>query len=342
MIVRHDKRWAAPAPLWDEARELAGREARAEALGRPTILRFASDRFMDELAALLERDPSMLPDLRAVYETWRSPAPAAAPPPPLDGVTRRLRQERSALPGPTALNDNAALARRAIARAAPTQPAKLYHPAAERFYLVAACLVCETPGLPDHAPAGGEQVSFLMRRLRPRAGVTGAPHPATWQGQWDEEGLVNEGGQPVWRPADARGPLDGEERLPLFGMSYLAEDGRRRRLLAGLVPVARRDAYLGATRAAGGAPSAAPVDGRLAVLRADVVEVRAAAVGIRDRAVAANNASLPFGDPPTPEQKIALTREADDQIQVVSWYALLDLSAFLGEHVPYVRQAIGG
>jgi hypothetical protein len=341
MIVPHNTVWAAPAPLWAEARAAGGREARAAALGRPTLLRFASDTFMDDLAAVLENDPSVLPDLRLVDETWRRPAPSVAPPRPLGGVERRLRQSRAALPAPRAPSTPEEEARRALARSVPAQPAKLYHPAAGRFYLLSACLVCETLGMPDHVPAGGEQISFVMRRLRPHTGVSGPPSPDNWQSQWDEEGFVTEDGLQLWRPAQADRPVPNEERLPLFTMSYIAEDGRRRRLLAGLVPVGRRDAYLAAPRpgSAGGSGGAtvAALDGRLAVLRADVAEPRAAAVALNARTVAANQTGSP-----TQAQKDALTRETNDQIQVLSWYALLDLSAFLGEYLPHVRQAIGG
>ena len=74
MIVRHRTIWAAPAPLWPEARTAASPADRGAAIGRPAILRFASDEFMDELAAILERDPSQLAYLRALGDGGPPPA----------------------------------------------------------------------------------------------------------------------------------------------------------------------------------------------------------------------------------------------------------------------------
>src|SRR5215217_906891 len=150
MMVRHRTIWAAPAPLWPEARVANGTAARGAAIGRPAILRFANDEFMDELALILERDPSQLANLRAVEESWRQPAPVVAPPDPLSGLGRRLRQERKLLPRPIETQNATTLELRELAAHMPTTPYRLYHPASGRFYLVATCLVCDTPGLPDH------------------------------------------------------------------------------------------------------------------------------------------------------------------------------------------------
>lgn len=98
---------------------------------------------------------------------------------------------------------------------------KLYHPAHARFYLVAASLVCKLPGLPDRAPHG-EKVTFVLRQLR--------------DGQ--EEGWVpGQGWKECTKPTQL---LSGEERHPLFPVSY-SQDGKSRRLLCGLVPVASRE-----------------------------------------------------------------------------------------------------
>ena len=40
----------------------------------------------------------------------------------------------------------------------------------------------------------------------------------------------------------------GEEQLPLFAMHFNADDGHKRRLFAGLIPVGRREAYVGAAQ----------------------------------------------------------------------------------------------
>jgi len=117
---------------------------------------------------------------------------------------------------------------------APVDPGelRLYQPVHGRFYLVAASLVCRRMGLPDHRAdlAGGEQPGFVLRRV---------------DAAGDEYALVGrEGGLRVWQKlgSDARSRVaEGEEMLPAFPVDF-PEGGRRRRMLAGLVPVATREA----------------------------------------------------------------------------------------------------
>src|SRR5258706_11548844 len=144
MIVNHGIQWAAPAPLWPDATRVATVISRSAALGRPAVLRFASDEFMDEFMGTLERDPAQLGRLRAIYETWREPAPAIDPPARLSGVAHRLKQSRVPLPPPDGDPTPAEVELARLTSAVPQRPAKLYQPAHQRFYLVAACLVCQT------------------------------------------------------------------------------------------------------------------------------------------------------------------------------------------------------
>ncbi|MBC8161779.1 MAG: hypothetical protein H7Z42_11225 [Roseiflexaceae bacterium] len=341
MMVRHRTIWAAPAPLWAEARTAANAAAKSAAISRPALLRFASDEFMDELALILERDPSQLVDLRTVEETWRRPAPRVAPPEPLSGLNRRLRQERKLLPRPTNLQDEAALALRDIAAEVPKKPYRLFHPAHQRFYLVAACLVCDLPGLPDHVLETGERAAFVVRRLRPKQGVSGAPNPLTWATDWDEYAFVFQGRERTWAQADET-TMAKEEHLPLFPMTYTAEDGRRRRLLAGLVPVARRDAYMAAAiNVQSGEGAVVRLDSRLALLRNDFVQAYWSGKELLKQTERMIATKPPVGDPPKDTEKLALRTQSNDDIQVTSWYALLDLSSYLAAHLPYVRKQIG-
>jgi hypothetical protein len=342
LIVRHHTSWAAPAPLWPEARMAANPTARGAAIGRPAILRFASDEFMDELAAILERDPSQLAYLRAIPETWRNPAPRVDPPAPLGGLNRRLRHERAALPVPAAPAGSAAIERARLTTLVPERPCKLYHPAHQRFYLVAACLVCDTPGLPDHVLDTGERAAFVVRRLRPKAGVTGAPDPIGWAAGWDEYAFVPQGREHAWKLAKSTDPSEGEERLPLFPMAYIAEDGRRRRLLAGLLPVARRDAYMAApVNVQPGEANLVALDPRLAFLRNDFTQPYLASKEILDNIERVVQMTPRVGDPPKDEEKDSMRQGAKDQVQVASWYALLDFSIYLRDYLPRVRHAIG-
>src|SRR5262249_11239787 len=119
---------------------------------------------------------------------------------------------------------------------------KLFQPAHQRFYLVTACLVCRMPGLPDRVvdTTKQEKVSFVLRMLRApkgvkRPGVDNASELAFVNGAW----------QPV---ADRESLIPGEETYPLCPATYEETDGRRRRIFSGLIPVARRDQLLAASR----------------------------------------------------------------------------------------------
>ncbi|MDX1654727.1 MAG: hypothetical protein R3310_05905, partial [Candidatus Competibacteraceae bacterium] len=114
------------------------------------------------------------------------------------------------------------------------EPVTLFQPIHGRFYLVAVSLVCRLPGLPERAVAAAaqERVSFVVRRL------TGG----------SEQAWIGDRQQGKWQPVDDNNsPLEGEERLGLFPLNF-RQDGRRRRLLAGLIPVAGREVYETATR----------------------------------------------------------------------------------------------
>ena len=75
--MKDQLQWAAPSPLWAEAVKSANPAVR-QALRQPALLRFASDTFMDDFAALLESEPSRLGQYIAMPETWRAPAPTPA------------------------------------------------------------------------------------------------------------------------------------------------------------------------------------------------------------------------------------------------------------------------
>jgi hypothetical protein len=110
---------------------------------------------------------------------------------------------------------------------ATTEHLKLYQPAHGHFYLVASSLVCRLPGLPDHAidRAHDERAGFVIRR------VDGSRELA----------LIGKGAARTWRAVARLDALaSGEDLLPMFPLG-LGEPGRRRRLFAGVVPVARQD-----------------------------------------------------------------------------------------------------
>jgi hypothetical protein len=131
-VSEHTIQWVTASPLWPDVLqgEPAEPETRAR-MRRPALLRFASDSFMDDVAAVLDDDPGKLGELEARHESFRPPPPGEAPDwKPAAG------------------------------------PLKLYQAVHGRFYLVAATLACRVPGLPEHPadPARRETVSFVLRR----------------------------------------------------------------------------------------------------------------------------------------------------------------------------------
>jgi hypothetical protein len=201
--------------------------------------------------------------------------------------------------------------------------------------------VCDLPGMPDHVLENGERASFVVRRLRPKTEQDSAPHPIAWTDDWQEYAFHNR--EQAWQPAVAATLQPGEERLPLFPMNYIAADGRRRRLLAGMLPVARRDAYLAATiTPLANQDPPYTIDPRLAILRNDFVQPYWSSREVKVRSDNAPTAVSVITDELMPDDVIErLQGDANDQIQVISWYALLDLSSYLAANLPYVRQEIG-
>lgn len=184
---------------------------------------------------------------------------------------------------------------------ATTDHLKLYQPAHGHFYLVASSLVCRLPGLPDHAidRDHDEHAGFVIRRLDPEG---------------RELALVGTGAARAWQRAARPDTLgSGEEVLPMFPIG-LGEPGRRRRLHAGVIPVARQEDLQSAPVAGTEAPPPKSPDDLLEDVKARVVHA------------------------------IELLQEADspqEQVEVeTSRFILLDLADFLHRELPAVWNAI--
>lgn len=151
-MTAHAIQWVTASPLWPDVlrADPAAPEAR-ERMRRPALLRFASDAFMDDLAALLAKEPVRLTELEAKPESFR-------PPPPGEDASWQPTLERL----------------------------KLFQAAHGRFYLVAATLGCRLPGLPEHPadPGRRETVSFVLRRVHEGAEWAWARDPATGAQGW--------------------------------------------------------------------------------------------------------------------------------------------------------------
>ncbi|HEX7843011.1 MAG TPA: hypothetical protein VF469_36310, partial [Kofleriaceae bacterium] len=257
-IPAHQVQWVTAAPLWPTAQH------DRTVMQRPAILRFTSDRFMDELLAELAARPE---DLGARLATdsrpsYREPAPG-------EGATT-------------------------------TAHLKLYQPAHGHFYLVASSLVCRLPGLPDHAVDRGhdEQAGFVIRRL---------------DADGNELAFVGTDAARTWRTvAHPDRLVDAEELLPMFPLG-LGEPGRRRRLFAGLIPVARQEEL-----------QAAPLDGTQPAAKSpdDLLE------GVKSRVTHA----IELLQQANPHQ--------EDVEQETSRFILLDLADFLHRELPAVWGAI--
>ncbi len=127
MTARHEVQWVTAAPLW------RGRPVTRGVIDPPDLVRFESDDFMEDLEALLAKEPKSLADRVATAKSYRA-HPSGAP--------RDWEPSSSAL--------------------------RLYQPVHGHFNLVVASLVCAIPGLPDHGvdPAKGDETWFVLRRLR--------------------------------------------------------------------------------------------------------------------------------------------------------------------------------
>ena len=190
-MAAHRVTWTTPQPLWPEATAPPDPAVERDPIRPPAILRFTTDDFMPEFMNVAATDPLKLGQYRLVKETWRGVIKLDAPTPPKKvfalpfqrlGVTRQRQLGRaSALPviKPKASSDTDGT------------PLKLYQPAHQRFYLVTACLVCQTAGLPDRKvdPARQEQAGFVLRRLLPPNPDPASP-PAFDAATWEEHAWI--------------------------------------------------------------------------------------------------------------------------------------------------------
>jgi hypothetical protein len=293
----HPAVWHAPQPLW---RLALGDPAPRPRFRGPAVLRFDVDTFMEDVQATLAADPEALAAHVARAETWRQSRAGWAP-----------------------------LAEHAT-------PISLYQPAHQRYYLVAASLVCQTRGLPDRrVDAAAEATSFLLRRLA--TNEQGAPILDETAPGYAEYGWFGKGG---WRPVNGPGGLDRldgapggdgapallrEERRPLFPLAFTDRQlGIPRRLLAGLVPVSAREELESTPRADAPEPVPDPTDPladpRFGQYDAGVAwglnTIRDALLGPGGPGLRAQDVREPFA------------------------FALLDLVVFLDRYLPAVWQSV--
>jgi len=301
----------------------------------PAVLRFDGDDFMERMLGLLEATPQQLPELVAKHETWNGlGAPTPEPPSLVAPATSRAAR---ALKRGTAL---LGFRRDARPPASPTPGSKatptlkLFQPIHQRYYLAAAHLVCELPGLPPRITSAGDKSGFVLRRLMKTASGTVV-----------ELGFVKENGTPGrWTPIPAPDTqlAPNEEWLPVFPMSYAPPTGPRRALLAGLIPVARHDEYRFARRVteAEAKGNAGPGWGRADELKALAqMKIIAPWQGMIESAYA-GGAAATAEDGGLASNTTDAIISLNNQLVESSWRLLQDMREFFDAHLPDVADAI--
>ncbi|MGZ4866286.1 MAG: hypothetical protein ACXV5R_00020 [Candidatus Angelobacter sp.] len=343
--------WTMAAPLWRQTGDPTVTENRVK-FRTPTILRFATDTFMDEFHNLLSTEPQRLSEYVAAPEAWNAPPNEPVPSPQKSGLALVLTRARN-----RTVQRLQARGSRVIGASSTSSSTdgrrilKLYQPAHQRYYMVTTCLVCRMLGLPDRKIDAGaqEKASFVVRMLQPHSSADKiAPDPR----DCDEFALVNKQWQSVSNPGTL---INGEERHPLSPAAYIEDDLRKRRLLVGLIPVGDRERLIqaGQPNPAGADPLPSPVDTRQMLLKTQVIGPMKNLEDVADRTFAAfqppDLTKNPKPAPLTSDQETAriaaipsILRNGNDQIQQVSWYVLLDLARYFETNLNDLWQAVQG
>jgi hypothetical protein len=348
--MRDIVQWTTPSPLWQNAIGQTSAVLRRAEFARPSILRFATDTFMDDYMEMLANDPKRLGQYVALPETWRGVSPPPEPIQPAPAFAREVKrlglikkQKKNKSNGVSLLPTQFT----AFSNAAAGKNLKLYQPAHQRFYLISACLVCERPGLPDKALNGDreEQVSFVIRRLFPPGVLNPDEKLPALDSSWEEYAFVIKGREGRWQKvANKNSIVAGEERQPLFAVSFDEDDGRRRKIFSGVIPAARREVYMSAGSAADADDDSqenAPFDSRVMLMRS---QVRDPWKNLLQTAQHTNDAIAEMfdGDAQPDEVKANLLNTSREQMQTISWLILLDFADFLMDNLPRVWNALNG
>ena len=356
-------RWVAPSALWSRPRPPSA--AAKESIGpRPEILRFATDSFMDELLETLTRYPARLQEWIAQPETWRQPMPTPRHmqvPKMRSRVAYLLEDTYRASHQLPVGKETSAVVSRSPATLVPLKkesPLKLYQSAHQRYYLVSASLVFDEFSFPDRAldPVRNERATFVVRRRVPPENFDFEADPNPDTSDWDEYAFVETGEGFAWQRIDAgddpsaKRLVAGEDQLPMFPVTFNDRCRRPRQLHAGLVPIGKREQWMGAPHGTemrdGGQVE---LEGRMspcaALLLSDVAEPWKELLSraqLTKEELKLSSSDFPnfdaSGDPAKDEELIL--KIAREQIQTVSWYILLDLAKFLEMYLPDVWDVI--
>ncbi len=341
--------WTSPVPMWS-----ALNETNHTAFDQPSILRFDTDYYMEELLSVMQHEPQRLPKWHAKPETWRIPAVTPQPVKPLPQFAQTLLKSQLAevqaasTPSPIV---NAEVAEDEADEDSP-KTLKLYQPAQMRHYMVTADLICRIPGLPHRRfnTPNGERPTFVLRRLLPNKDNPAETISEFNTNTCDEYAYVQTPRGAQWRKVDTVDFLaEAEDRLPMFALSYNETIKRKRRILAGIIPVGRREQYINAQLApADSSPyesldEAIPnlPDKRLILFQMLVTEPWRRLRESKNTALGElATDKFPGSNLPPPAVQTREVQNLQDRIQMQSWYILLDLKEFLQRYVKPVFKAI--
>lgn len=362
LTIKHGVKWCAPMPLWAENSSTGIRTSNEDLAAYPSILRFATDSFMQDLLDVMGDSPKRIADWLAQPETWREPmAPPKKPlkAAPTDGLSYLLTRTKQQTDAFKPTRTKALVKPRqavAIADAARRKklPIKLFHSTHQRFYLVSASLVTSDPGFPDQSLELGKQekASFVLRRVVPPGDPKDIPDGQEIDFEdWDEYAFISTTDGHQWVRIDQSGQpgcqqlLPQEEQLPLFPVNYRDGCQHDRTVLSGLIPVGKREKWMAApvgdaasliaAEATGGASIAVASHARK-MFQTDVAEPWK--ILMEQAQTAKEGIARSFDDfeveGDSSEENQRTRRAARDNIQMASWYVLLDFARFLEQFLP--------
>jgi hypothetical protein len=346
--------WLSPAPIWRQLGNLDQPVMQNRFL-RPSILRFASDEFMDELGALLAYHPESMDQWEARYETWEEPMPKPVPVTEvaLPSLTEPVSMQSTRITRALIKRVGGLRTQDMDDEDEPRRKLKLYQPIQQRYYLVAASLVCRRIGFPDRRfdPGRQERVSFVIRRIILPKEPGGQTEPDDDPANWDEYAYVKGDSGHRWQQIkhttsdSADLYVDGEERVGLFSLGFTESTGQPRRMLCGVIPVGRREDYLATPKVpvsnqASTTPSDASIDSRLFLLQMQVTGTWRNLVDQNLEQMENFYKKTPLVealqealDEPPNKLDEGIIKRTREQAQTISWYILLDLERFLHDHL---------
>ncbi len=354
LTMKHSVRWQAPMPLWAESSSTGLRIKDTGIAPQPSILRFATDAFMEEMLLMLNDNPKRIVEWVAQPETWREPmkSPQKLSKPQEESSIAYLfnktkQQTDQQKPAPNKLKakpkGNVVIP---VDEAEQSMPLKLFQAAHKRYYLVSASLINRNPGMPDHQLnlSKNEKVSFVVRRLVPPEDDPDKQNLDNIDA-WDEFAFVQTDSGNTWKKLDqynkgiTRTLASNEEQLPLFPVTYQDSCGYDRKVHSGLIPVGRRETWMAASASELVETGPEGISYAKIIFQTDVTAPWKVLVSQAQ----AKQDSLSDSDKSGEEAKVEndrVRRTARDNIQTVSWYILLDLANFLEQYLPTVWTVI--